>query len=85
MENKRKHRIAIIGAGEAGISIAEEIIKKGIPGEVVCFVDDNASKAGSLINNIPVAGPIDDIKNIQKQYKADEAFIAIPRRFKKQT
>ncbi len=44
MENKRKHRIAIIGAGEAGISIAEEIIKKGIPGEVVCFADDDNEK-----------------------------------------
>ena len=78
MENKRKHRIAIIGAGEAGISIAEEIIKKGIPGEVVCFADDDKGKIGSSIDNIPVEGPIDNIKKIQKKYNADEAFIAIP-------
>ena len=78
MENKRKHRITIIGAGEAGISIAEEIIRKGTAGEISCFVDDDPSKIGSSIDNIPVEGPIVNIKIIQEKYKADEAFIAIP-------
>ena len=78
MENKRKHKITIIGAGDAGKSIAEEIVKKGISGEVVCFVDDDLAKKGKLIKGIPVEGPIENIREIQEKFKADEAFIAIP-------
>ena len=73
-----KNRIAIIGAGEAGRSLASEIRKKGIAGEIVCFVDDNESKIGVEIDSIITEGPIADIKKIQKKYKADEALIAIP-------
>ncbi len=78
MDKKRKNRITIIGAGDAGRSIAEEIRKKGIAGEIVCFVDDDPGKFGETINSIPVEGPISSICSIQKKYDADEAFIAIP-------
>ncbi|MCL2705125.1 MAG: polysaccharide biosynthesis protein [Spirochaetaceae bacterium] len=73
-----KNRIAIIGAGEAGRSLASEIIKKGIAGEIVCFVDDNKAKIGTDIDGIIIEGPISDIQIIQKKHKADEALIAIP-------
>lgn len=73
-----KNRIAIIGAGEAGRSLAAEIRKKGIAGDILCFVDDNPDKIGKSIENIPVEGPISNIQIIQKKYRADEALIAIP-------
>ncbi|MCL2793035.1 MAG: polysaccharide biosynthesis protein [Spirochaetaceae bacterium] len=73
-----KNRIAVIGAGEAGRSLAAEIIKKGIAGEIVCYVDDKKTKIGAEIDGILVEGPISDIQRIQKKYKADEALIAIP-------
>ncbi|MCL2293710.1 MAG: polysaccharide biosynthesis protein [Spirochaetes bacterium] len=73
-----KNRIVIIGAGEAGKSLAAEIRKKGIAGEIVCFVDDNREKIGVEIDGVLTEGPISDIQRIQKKYKADEALIAIP-------
>ncbi len=73
-----KNRIAIIGAGEAGISLSLEIKKKGIAGDIVCFIDDDETKIGQIIDNTIVEGPISGIQKIQKKYKADEALIAIP-------
>ncbi|MDX9799885.1 MAG: polysaccharide biosynthesis protein [Spirochaetia bacterium] len=73
-----KNKIAIIGIGEAGRSLCKEIQKKGIVGDIVCFVDDNKEKIGKVFENIIIEGPISDIQKIQKKHKADEALIAIP-------
>ncbi len=73
-----KNKIAIIGFGEAGRSLCLEIQKKGIAGDIVCFVDDNKAKIGQEFENIIIEGPISDIQRIQKKHKADEALIAIP-------
>lgn len=77
MESKNT-RIYIIGAGFAGREIANELIKKGIFGRVIGFIDDDPEKIGSSINNIPILGPINEINRIQKDSPADEAIIAIP-------
>ena len=77
MENK-SNRILIIGAGFAGQEIATELIRKGIFGRVLGFLDDDPAKIGKNIDNIPVFGPIEDAGNILRQNPADEAIIAIP-------
>lgn len=77
MENKN-NRIFIIGAGFAGQEIAAELGRKEIFGRVTGFIDDDPDKIGSIIDGIPVFGPIDDTQKILAQQPADEAIIAIP-------
>ncbi len=73
-----EHRICIIGAGIAGVTLAREISTKPIFGRVVAFLDDDPVKIGSSINGIPVAGPLTDVAAILREIPADEAIIAIP-------
>ncbi len=77
MESK-SNRIYIIGAGFAGQEIAAELIKKGIFGRVIGFIDDSPGKIGEKIEGIPVYGPIDNARSIIAENPADEAIIAIP-------
>lgn len=78
MSGKRRNRIYIIGAGFAGISIAQDIHAKEILGEVVAFLDDDPEKIGTRIDGVPVLGPIDAVAEIVNKTPADEALIAIP-------
>jgi FlaA1/EpsC-like NDP-sugar epimerase len=71
-------RLYIIGAGFAGCTLADEIRKKKIFGEVVAFLDDDPEKIGRRINDIPVLGPIRDVAILLRMNPADEAIIAIP-------
>lgn len=75
---KRTNRIYIIGAGFAGRSIAAEIKAKGILGRVVAFLDDSPAKIGTLIEGIPVLGPISRVEEFLSELKAEEALIAVP-------
>ncbi len=74
----KANKIIIIGAGFAGREIAAEISSKGIPGEVVAFLDDAPDKIGKEENGIPILGPINNAFKIIKETKADEALIAVP-------
>ena len=75
---QRANSIYIIGAGFAGTSIATEIRRKGILGEVVAFLDDDSEKIGTRIDGTPVLGPIDDVVELLQRTPADEALIAMP-------
>ncbi|MCL2412114.1 MAG: polysaccharide biosynthesis protein [Treponema sp.] len=74
----KQKRLYIIGAGFAGRTLANEIMKKAIFGEVVAFLDDDPQKIGQKIDRIPVLGPIKDIAFLLRTNPADEAIIAIP-------
>ena len=71
-------RLYIIGAGFAGRTLANEITKKTVFGEVVAFLDDDPEKIGKKIDGIPVLGPIKDVTGFIRSSRADEAIIAIP-------
>jgi len=75
---KRKNRIYVIGAGFAGASIAAEIRRKGILGNVVAFLDDDPEKIGTRLDGTPVFGPINDVVELLESTPADEALIAMP-------
>ncbi|MDR1625417.1 MAG: polysaccharide biosynthesis protein [Spirochaetia bacterium] len=77
-ESKKGRRIYIIGAGFTGTAIASEIRAKGIFGEVVAFLDDDAGKIGSKIDGVPVLGPVGEVVSLLRQTPADEALIAMP-------
>ena len=72
-------RVLIIGAGDAGETLAREIEHRPQLGmKVVGFVDDQRAKWGSHIRGIKVFGPIANIGVIADDHDADEALIAIP-------
>ncbi len=75
---KKQTRIYIIGAGFAGRSIAADIQSKGLLGDVVAFLDDDANKIGRRIQGAPVLGPIADVVSLLERSPADEALIAMP-------
>ena len=72
-------RVLIIGAGDAGETLAREIEHRPQLGmKIVGFVDDHRVKWGSQIRGIRVYGPIADIDQVSDETGATEAFIAIP-------
>lgn len=72
-------RVLIIGAGDAGETLAREIEHRPQLGmKVVGFVDDHRAKWGSHIRGIKVVGPIAEIGKLSDNLNADEALIAIP-------
>jgi FlaA1/EpsC-like NDP-sugar epimerase len=60
------------------MTLSREIERKGVFGIVVAFLDDDPTKIGTLIDAIPVLGPIRDALRCLKKTPADEAIIAIP-------
>jgi FlaA1/EpsC-like NDP-sugar epimerase len=72
-------RVAIIGAGDAGESLAREIEHRPQIGmKVVAFVDDQRAKWKSMIRGITVTGPISNIAALAEDLQIDEVLIAIP-------
>jgi len=78
MATLKSERLYIIGAGFAGRTLAQEIKKKAIFGEVVAFLDDDPEKIGKKFDGIPVLGPIKDVARLLRTKNADQAIIAIP-------
>lgn len=71
--------LLIIGAGSAGIMVANEIIKHNETKEkynIIGFLDDDSAKKNVL--NLPVLSKIFDAKKIIKKYQIIEVIIAIP-------
>lgn len=74
--------IVIIGAGDAGVMLAKEILSdKNKDYNILCFLDDDENK--KEICSIKVKGKIKDIEKIAVEYKLqniniDEIIIAIP-------
>ncbi len=73
-----KKKIYVIGAGFTGRNIASELKAKGVLGTVVAFLDDDPNKIGTVLDGIPVYGPIESAYRILREKPADEALIAIP-------
>ena len=71
--------VLIVGAGDAGETLARELEHRPQLGlKVVGFVDDQRAKWGAAIRGITVTGPISNIANIADATGAEEALIAIP-------
>ncbi len=71
--------VFIIGAGDAGESLAREIMKYShLNYKVVAFIDDDKSKIGTHIHGIPIFGPVSKLSDLSSRYGVKEALIAIP-------
>ena len=75
----QERRVLIVGAGDAGETLARELQHRPQLGmKVVGFIDDQRSKWKSQIRGINVTGPIADVGRIADELAVDEALIAIP-------
>jgi len=73
-------RALIVGAGDAGALVAEEIKKhQGLLGiRPVGFIDDDPNKRGQVIQGIPVLGGREKIPRLVQEKKIAEVVIAMP-------
>ncbi len=72
------NRIYIVGAGQYAQSIAREIQENSFNSHVVAFLDDDRETIGTMIDNIPVFGPIDSCVGILDSGQDAEVLIALP-------
>lgn len=74
-----KKNVLIVGAGSAGLTIANELQKSpDLQLNPVGFIDDSISKKGFKIKGIEVLGTRADISRIVSHHAIDEVLIAIP-------
>lgn len=78
-DESQKIKIAIVGAGSTGVSLAEDLLNNvASPYIPRCFIDENKSKEGREIHGIPVLAKNASIFETLKEYKIQEIVIAIP-------
>lgn len=71
--------IMIVGAGQATVTILNEISRNNPSSYVVkCIVDDDKAKIGRNINSVPVVSSTDKISRMVKKYEIEEIILSIP-------
>jgi FlaA1/EpsC-like NDP-sugar epimerase len=71
--------VAIMGAGHAGVMIVREMQRNPQLGQrVVAFFDDDRSKRGMKISNVPVVGDRQTIPGAAARYRFKRVIIAMP-------
>lgn len=80
VEEGRKKRIMIIGAGGAAIRLINELhgVRYLNRYKVVALIDDNKRKHGEMLNGVRVVGGRDMIIKTAKELDVDEIFFAVP-------
>ncbi|MBI5770145.1 MAG: polysaccharide biosynthesis protein [Verrucomicrobia bacterium] len=74
-----QQRIAIIGAGDAGASLAREFISHPMRGfRPVIFFDDDPAKHGKLVHGVPVLGRAEAIGELTPPPDITKVVIAMP-------
>jgi FlaA1/EpsC-like NDP-sugar epimerase len=75
----RPKKVLIVGAGEAGVMIAREMMRHPEAGlSPVGLLDDDPSKRRSVFLGLPVLGAIDDLPDVVPEKKVEEVLISIP-------
>ena len=72
-------RVAIVGAGKVGVSLAEELLGNPTSAYVPkCFIDTDPEKAGRQIQGIPVIAENEVAHEVLEHYGIQEIIIALP-------
>ena len=75
----KKKRIMLIGAGEAGRLLIQEIQNsRYLDQKICCVIDDNRRKIGRYIMGIRIVGDRNSIKRNVERYRIEQIIIAIP-------
>ena len=79
VRHPRARRAGIIGAGLVGTALVEELAERDELGlKAVAFFDDNPSKWGTRIHNIPVVGAPEVLLDESLNLELNEVIIAMP-------
>jgi FlaA1/EpsC-like NDP-sugar epimerase len=70
--------IIVVGAGRTGQHLARDLSDGTLGYRVACFVDDHAAKWGTHVRGIRVAGGIEHLPDLIRQYGASLVVIAMP-------
>lgn len=74
-----RHRVLIVGAGNAGEKLFREIEDAPHLGyQITAFIDDAPGKAGRTLHGIRIYGPLDILPNVVKERNIHDILIAIP-------
>lgn len=77
--NKPQIPVMLIGAGEAGSMILNEIKNSSlVEKDIVCIIDDDPKKWGTYLNGVPVVGGRQRIPRYAIQFGIEEIILAIP-------
>lgn len=72
-------KVLIIGAGSTGKSVMENILDHPEIGfDLVGFIDDDETKVGTTIHDLPVLSTTDQIAEMIERHGIEEIFLAIP-------
>ncbi|MBS1124810.1 MAG: polysaccharide biosynthesis protein CapD, partial [Deltaproteobacteria bacterium] len=75
---KERHRVLLIGAGQAGVLVAREIARRpDLDLQPVGFLDDDPLKIGTSIGGLPVLAATKDIAAVAERKHVDRALITI--------
>lgn len=76
--HEKDRRALIVGAGEAGGSLAREIQRGGTGLVLAGFVDDDPLKRGAYVHGVKVHGTTADLPEVVKEVEAELIIIALP-------
>lgn len=77
--NKDGKKTLIVGAGSAGTMVARQLKQEASSGLLpVAFLDDNSSKQGLEIMDLPVYGGVKDVKKAVEKFSIEHIIIAVP-------
>jgi FlaA1/EpsC-like NDP-sugar epimerase len=77
-------KVLLIGAGTGAQTVVREIGRPGSEYSPIGYVDDDRSKIGLKIEDIPVLGTVDQLADLVRTYPVDEVLIAVPSASSKQ-
>ena len=78
-DESQKIKVAIVGAGTAGVSLAEDFLNNSNSAYTPrCFVDESSKKIGREIHGIPVLSEKEASFETLKEYKIQEIILALP-------
>lgn len=76
---RKKNKVLIIGAGDAGAMLLREIERYHIANrQVVGFIDDDKNKTGKILLGVKVLGTRNELVKLASEKGIDEIIIAMP-------
>lgn len=77
-------KVLLIGAGVGAQAVVREIARPGSEYAPIGYIDDDHSKVGLKIEELPVLGTVDQLPELVSTYPVDEVLIAVPSASSKQ-
>ena len=72
-------RTIILGAGHTGdVALRMLQTQQEKPHKIVAFLDDDPSKQGLRMHDVPVLGPLSDLSSVVREFEATDVVFAIP-------